>query len=427
MPDAICLDVHNNLYVGEKYGYRVRKVEAATGIVRTLVGNGVPGYGEEGLPGNQTHCNSVEAGIWADPDGTVFWSDCSGRLRRCDGRTGIVTTVLGGASVHDGKAATSAYLCGPAGLAIGPDGQIYIADVWNQRIRAVDPNTGVIRTVAGNGARAYGGDNGPATGAYLGNPHDVAVDSQGRLLIADTRNGRIRRVEHDGVIRVVAGTTLPWDAGEGRWDKGDHGPALGASFSYIEAVAVGPYDDIYIGDAVGRIRKIDAQTGLITTVAGQGISGYAGDGGPATQARIGAPAAIRFDRQGNLYFADRAFHVIRRVGADGLITTVAGCGQTGFSPDGARAQGARLDMPGGLAIAKDNVIYFSDSRNNRVRRVTPDGRLETVAGNGVAGDGGDNGPATSAHLNEPRGLCFWGDGILLISDHYNNRIRAIRV
>jgi serine/threonine-protein kinase len=247
------------------------------------------------------------------------------------------------------------------------------------------------------------------------------------VLIADTRNGRIRRVERDGVIRVVAGTTLPWDAGEGRWDKGDYGPALSASFSYIEAVTVGPHDDIYIGDAVGRVRKIDAQTGIITTVAGLGISGYTGDGGPAIQARIGAPAAIRFDRQGNLYVADRAFHVIRRVGVDGVITTVAGCGQVGFSPDGTPAQAARLDMPSGLAVAPDGAIYFSDSRNNRVRRITPDGRLETVAGDGVAGDDGDGGPATHAHLNEPRGLCFWGDGIVLISDHYNNRIRAIRV
>jgi serine/threonine-protein kinase len=280
--------------------------------------------------------------------------------------------------------------------------------------------------VTGNGARAYGGDNGPATEAYLGNPHDVAVDSQGRVLIADTRNGRIRRVERDGVIRVVAGTTLPWDAGEGRWDKGDHGPALSASLSYIEAVTVGPHDDIFIGDAVGRIRRIDAQTGVITTVAGVGISGYTGDGGPAAQACIGAPAAIRFDEQGNLYFADRAFHVIRRVGVEGVITTVAGCGQVGFSPDGTPAQQARLDMPSGLVIAKDGVIYFSDSRNNRVRRIMPDGRLETVAGNGVAGDGGDGGPATSAHLNEPRGLCWWGDGFLLISDHYNNRVRAIK-
>ena len=160
MPDAICLDVHDNLYVGEKYGFRVRKVERETGIVRTLVGTGEPGFGEEGLPGEITRCNSVEAGIYAEPDGTVFWGDCSGRLRRCDGPTGIVTTVLGGTSVHDGEIATAGFLNGPGGLSVGPDGRIFIADVWNQRIRSIDPGTGVIRTIAGSGARAYGGDGG---------------------------------------------------------------------------------------------------------------------------------------------------------------------------------------------------------------------------------------------------------------------------
>ncbi len=155
MPDALCLDIFDNLYVGEKYGFRVRKVEAETGIVQTLVGNGVPGFGEEGLPGRETGCNSVESGIWADADGTVFWGDCSGRLRRYDGGTGIVTTALGGTGVHDGQLATAGFLCGPGGLAVGPDGTIYIADVWSQRIRAIDPHSGLIQTVAGNGARLW--------------------------------------------------------------------------------------------------------------------------------------------------------------------------------------------------------------------------------------------------------------------------------
>lgn len=428
MPDALCLDSHGNLYVGEKYGYRIRRVSAATGIASTLVGNGVPGFGEEGLPGSQTHVNSVESGIWADPDGTVFWTDCSGRLRRYDGATGIVTTVLGGTSVHDGEVATAGFLNGPGGLAVGLDGTIFIADVWNQRIRAIDPQTGIIGTVAGNGARAYGGDNGPATAAYLGNPYDVAVDGQGRILIADTRNGRIRRVEMDGSLRTLAGTTLPWDAGEGRWDKGDNGPANSASFGGIEAVAVDRQDNIYVGDVTfGRIRKIDAQSGVITTIAGVGTSGYSGDGGPATRARIGAPTAICFDRAGDLYFADRSSHAVRRIDGEGIITTVVGCGQAGFAPDGEVATAARIDTPYGLTVAPNDTLYFADSRNNRVRLVNRDGRLETIAGGEVAGDGGDGELATLAMLNEPHGLAWWGEDLLLISDHYNNRIKAVRV
>lgn len=420
MPDAICLDLHDNLYVGEKYGFRVRKVEAASGIVRTLVGNGVPGFGEEGRPGEQTSCNSCEAGIWADPDGTVLWGDCSGRLRRYDGLTGIVTTALGGTGVHDGAPADQAFLCGPGGLAVGRDGTLYIADVWSQRVRAIDPHTGQIRTLAGNGARAYGGDGGPATAAYLGNPHDVAVDAHGRVIIADTRHGHVRRVDEDGRIHAIAGTTL-------QWDKGDGGPALGACLVHVEAVAHGPRGDIYLGDAVGRIRRIDAQSGLISTVVGIGLPGYSGDGGPASQARIGTPTAIRFDAQGRLYFTDKAYHVVRVVGLDGGIHTLAGCGSPGYAPDGTPATQAQIDTPYGLALGPDGTVYFADSRNNRVRRIAPDGTLATVAGGALAGDAGEGGLATQARLNEPHGLCFYGPDILLISDHFNNKVKAVKL
>jgi sugar lactone lactonase YvrE len=421
MPDAICLDIFDNLYVGEKYGFRVRKVEARGGIVRTLVGNGVPGFGEEGLPGWETTCNSVEAGIWADADGTVFWGDCSGRTRRYDGHTGIVTTVLGGTGVGDGGPAVASFLCGPGGLSVGPNGTIYVADVWSQRVRAIDPRTGEIRTVAGNGARAYGGDGGPATAAYLGNPHDVAADAAGGVVIADTRHGHVRRLDADGSIRAIAGTTL-------QWDKGDGGPALGACLVHVEAVAIGRGGDLYLGDAIGRIRRIDARSGIISTVAGCGLAGYSGDGGPAMQARIGTPTAIRFDARGNLFFADRAYHVVRRVDAhSGTITTVAGSGEPGFSPDGTPARQARLDLPYGLAIGPDGTVYFSDARNNRVRRIARDGTLQTVAGGAHAGDAGDGGPAKAARLNEPHGLCFYGDDLLLISDHYNNKVRAVKL
>ena len=440
-PDAICLDVHDNLYVGEKYGFRVRKVDAATGVVTTLVGTGVPGFGEDGLPGPQTRCNSCEAGVWADPDGTVLWSDCSGRLRRYDGETGIVTTVLGGTGVHDGAVATEGFLSGPGGLSVGPDGHIYIADVWSQLIRAIDPSTGVIRTVAGNGARAYGGDNGPATEAYLGNPHDVSVDSLGRVVIADTRHGHVRRIDLDGVIRNVAGAAF-------QWDKGDGGPAVGANLMHVRAMAHGPNDDIYIGDAgAGRIRKVDADSGIITTVAGVGAGGgYSwdggpsaraqtgvanaddrGDGGPAVRARVGAPTAIRFDGAGNLYFSDSAHHVVRKIGPNGTITTVVGTGEEGFSPDGTPAMESRLSRPWGLEVSTDGMIFVSDTGNNRVRRIGRDGIVTTVAGSETAGDAGDGGPAVEASLNEPRGLRLYGKDILLIADNYNNRIKAVKL
>ena len=420
MPDAICLDVDDNLFVGEKYGYRVRRVDAASGIVTTLVGTGVPGWGEEGRHGSETSCNSVEAGIWADPDGTVLWCDCSGRVRRYDGETGIVTTVLGGTSVHDGEPAERGFLSAPTGICVGPDGHIYFADFFNQRIRAID-KSGVIRTVAGNGARAYGGDGGPGPEAYLSNPHGVSVDSRGRVVVADTRHGYVRRVDEDGIIHTIAGTGF-------QWDKGDGGPASSASMLAVNTVAHGPNDDIYLADGtIGRVRRIDARTNIITTVAGIGEIGYSGDCGLATQARVGAVNAICFDAQGNLYLADSSNHAVRMVTTDGIITTIAGTGEAGFAPDGTPATEAPLGFPNGVAVSADGVVYICDTKNNRVRRIAADTTLETVAGCSAQGDSGDGGPATQACLNEPYGICLYGDDVLLITDYFNNRIRAVKL
>ena len=418
-PDAIFIDAHDNLYVNENRGFRIRKVDAETGFVETLVGTGVPGVGDEGLPGPETKISGCESGIWADPDGTMIFSDSAGRLRRYDGETRVVTTIVGGTSVHDGRPATKAFLSSPDGISLGPDGHIYFADSHHQLIRAIDPVTGVVRTVAGSGGRSYGGDNGPATEAYLYNPADVSVDDGGRVVIADSINGYVRRVDEDGVIRVLAGTGLGSDTGDG-------GVALSASLVGPRSVAHGPNGDIYIGDGAGRIRKVDAASGVITTVAGTGISGYTGDGDPATEARIGSPVAISIDHDGTIYFADAPQHVVRRVDAKGNIATIAGTGEQGYSPDGTPAVQVALDRPGGIALADDGTVYFSDSNNNRVRKITRDGTLETVAGGDKAGDAGDGGLATEASLNKPGGLCLYGD-VLLISDSINNRIKAVRV
>ena len=420
-PDSIHIDQYDNVYVGEARGNRLRKIDGRTGIVTTIAGTGIPGWGEDGVPATDTMANAIEVGIWADPDGTVFYSDSSGQLRSIDPNTGIVTTVAGGASIHDGGPATEAFVSNPRGLAVGPDGAVYIADMQSDRVRRVDAETSVITTVAGSGGRGYGGNGGPATEAYFLNPYDVAVDQDGRLLIADTLNGQVRRVEQDGVIHALAGV------GVGGSDRGDGGPALAASFTTAHSVACGPDGRIYIGDMSGRLRVVDPRTGTIETFAGTGQAGYSGDGGPATGARIGGPSSIAFDRDGNLYFADLTQHVVRKVDAAGTITTVAGTGEPGYSPDGTPALEAKLFKPLGVAVTPEGTVYFSDSRNNRVRTIGADGTLQTVAGGDLAGDAGDGGPATRAKLNEPHGLALYGDDVLLISDHYNNRIRAVKL
>jgi len=419
-PDAIRIDIHDNIYVSEAHGYRLRKIDSQTRLVTTLVGTGLPGYGADGLPGHETTCSALESGIWADPDGTVFFSECTGRLRRYDGQTGVVTTVLGGSDIRDGSPASEAFLGCPNGISIGVNGHIYFADMLADRVRVIDPSTGVISTVAGSGGRSYGGDNGPALDAHFMWPGDVSVDSRERIVIADTLNGRVRRVDEKGIVQSIAGT------GQG-FDSGDEGPAISASFVSVLSVAHGADDDIYVGDSVGRIRKINSHTGIISTVAGTGVHGYAGDGGLAVQARIGAPSAICFDRQGNLYFCDRDYHVVRKVDGDGVISTLAGSGESGFSPDGTIALESQLNKPYGLAVTADGTVYVSDSLNNRVRRFTLNGLLETVAGCANAGDSGNEGPAIKASLNEPHGLCLYDSDVLLIADHFSNCIKAVKL
>ena len=419
MPDAIFIDARDNLYVAEKYGFRVRRVNASTGLVRTVAGTGIPGFGEDGDLGPRSRINSCESGLWADPDGTTFWGDCSGRLRKVDGRTGIVSTVLGGVSVKDGGLATNAFITGPNGITAGSDGTLYFADLWGQRIRAIDLETWRISTVAGNGVRFYGGDGGVAVDAYLGNPHDVARGPEGEIYIADTRYNRIRRVDPSGPISTYAGTGMSYDSGDG-------GPSVSAAVTAPLSVAVSRRGEVYLGDSVGRIRRVDPATGVITTVAGTGRPGFGGDGGPAHEASISGPSALTVDREGNLYFADTGNHAVRCVDVNGRMRTVIGTGRRGRAYDGARADQAPLDSPRGVAVDREGNLYVSDTGNHRVLVSTRERGVRVLAGTGEGGESGDGGPASRCRFNHPTGLALV-EGCLLVSDHYNNRIRAIKL
>lgn len=420
-PDSIHIDKEDNIYVGEAGGNRLRKIDNKTGIVSTIAGTGIPGWGKEEEVATETMTNAIEAGIWTDTDGTVLYSDSSGRIRRIDPDTNLATTVVGGTSIHDGNIATNSFVSNPRGLAVGRDGSVYIADMQSDRIRRVDPNTLKIETVAGSGGRGYGGNGGPATEAYFLNPYDVDIDIEGRLVIADTLNAQIRIVEHNGTIASVAGT------GTERADRGDGGLAISASFVTTHAVACGPDGRIYVGDSAGRIRVVDPSTGIISTFAGIGISGYSGDGGYALEAQIGCPSSISLDPNGNVYFTDLTHHVVRKIDQDGIITTLAGTSSPGFSEDGKYAVKANLRNPMGITVSCDGQVYFSDSRNNCVRTIDTDGKLLTVAGNAKAGDEGNGESSTESCLNNPTGLALYGKNILLISDHYNNRIKAVKI
>ncbi|MFI9011566.1 RICIN domain-containing protein [Actinosynnema sp. NPDC053489] len=283
---------------------------------------------------------------------------------------------------------------------------------------AVVTTTPTITTVAGTGVTGYGGDGGPATAALLSRPLQVALDGTGNLYVVELGNNRVRKVAPDGTITTVAGT------GAGGF-SGDGGPATSAQLWAPRGVAVDGAGNLYVADAANsRVRKV-APDGTITTVAGNGTRGFTGDGGPATAAQLSFPCWLALDGAGNLHVADSGNGRVRRVSPDGRITTVAGDGTRGFGGDGGPATSARLSSAHALAVDGAGNLYLADAGNDRVRRVSPDGRITTVAGDGTHGFAGDGGPATSARLARPHGLAVDRAGDLYIADTANDRVRKV--
>jgi sugar lactone lactonase YvrE len=276
---------------------------------------------------------------------------------------------------------------------------------------------GILTTVAGNGTAGYNGDDIAADCAELNCPFGVAVDSAGNLYIADERNQRIRKVDASGIITTVAGNGT---AGY----NGDNIAATRAELNYPAGVAVDSAGNLYIADERNqRIRKVDAN-GTITTVAGNGTAGYNGDNVGATSAELNYPAGVAVDSAGKLYIADFANRRIRKVDASGTITTVAGNGTAGYNGDDIAATRAEVD-PAAVAVDSEGNLYIGDYRNQRIRKVDASGTITTVAGNGTAGYNGDNIAATNAELNYPTGLVVGSAGDFYIADYNNQRVRKV--
>jgi uncharacterized protein (TIGR03437 family) len=357
--------------------------------------------------------------VAVDVAGAVYIADSvNQRIRKVAG--GIIYPVAGNgtrALAGDGGPASSASFNQPQGVAIDAYGNVYMGDTFNNRVRRVAPG-GTVSTVAGNGFYKFSGDGGAAIGASLNGPQGLAADSAGRFYLADLRNHRVRRVNAAGVIATVAGNGTAGFAGDG-------GPATAAALNSPAAVALDAIGNIYVADTSNnRVRKIDAN-GTITTLAGAGVAGYSGDGGPANIATLNRPAGVAADTAGNVYISDTGNHAIRKVSAAGVISTLAGNGVPGSSGDGGPAAVALLNSPGGLAVDSAGNLYVADTANHRVRRITSGGTISTVAGNGTAGNSGDGGAATAASLNTPGAVALDSNGALLIADTFNHRVRRV--
>jgi RHS repeat-associated protein len=350
-----------------------------------------------------------------DPESGVLYFGAGGR-RSIAARSFNVIRIAAGSSSGgfsgDGGPATAARLQTPYGVAFGADGSLYIADQGNRRIRRVGPD-GMITSFAGNGTTGSGGDGGQAAAAQFRTPQGVAIGPDGSVYIADIGDNRIRRVAPNGIITTVAGTGQEGVSNDGI-------PATMAALFRPNSVAVGPDGSIYISEhgdfGPDRIRRVGPD-GIITTFAGTVGPGFGGDGGQATAAHVNNPTGLAVAPDGSLYFADSANRRVRRIDPSGLISTIAGNGQNGIGGDGGPATTAQLDWPATVTVGLGS-IYIGDSNEHLVRRVSSDGIITTFAGRGfdnLTGPIGDAGPATSALVTNPNGLAFAPDGSVYVA------------
>jgi len=360
-------------------------------------------------------------GIAIDPDGNIYISHRSKNRIRKINKNGIITTIVGNGKAGfsgDGGPALEATLNFPAGLTFDK-GNLYIADRNNHRIRKVD-SAGIITTVAGNGIGDYSGDNGPAINASLNLPSDVAYDQEGNLFISDRSNHSIRKVNPQGTITTFAGMGIPWF-------RGDNGPANLAFLQFPFGITLDKHGNLFIADrGNNRIRKVDRQ-GIITTVAGDGLFASRGDHGLAILANLAYPTDVAVDDSGNIYIADRNNSRIRKVNTKGVITTLIGTGITHFNGDQGLASQTNLHLPFALEVDPGNKsLVVVDRSHFRVRRMFFDsGRIETIAGNGNFLLKGDQGQALGATLNGPRGIVIDDQGNIIFADQLHNKLRKI--
>jgi sugar lactone lactonase YvrE len=424
-PSQVAVTSDGTILIADSQQYRIRSVHPLTQIITTVAGNGTAGVTGDGGPAT-TATIFYPWGVAASGSSTFYVSattdvlakSLNNRIRKVS--NGIISAFAGG-GLGDGGAAYDA-LIDPRGAAATSSSaglpQLYFADGVNNIVRWVDGETGTIHNIAGTSVKGYDGDGGDALEAKLNSPLDVAVDSIGNVYIADTSNHSVRMVSTKGIITTIAGNGS-------RGSGGDGGPASNAQLASPSGIAVDSAGRLFIADSNNyRVRMV--ADGIITTVAGiNGQPGSSGDGGAATAAKLKYPFDVAVSG-GNLYISDLNDHKIRRVDKNGIISTYAGGGISGFAGDGGPATAAKLSYPTTLSIDDGGRLFIGDTRNYRIRMINASGVITTAAGNGMNGYSGDGGSATAASFSEPSGVAIDPSGqLLFISSKDDKRVRIV--
>ncbi len=434
-PMGLAIDSEGNIYVAEMMGHSIRKLTpngSGEYIISTYAGTGSEGWAGDGGPASEAKLKKPQD-LAMNKDKTVLYIGGNNVVRKVDLETDIIDAVAGDEYVWDrvtniGGDAIDANIGWTQGVAVDNDGNIYLALRQANCIGIIDGENGKLNIWgqtrdlddATAGIRGFYGDGDNVDNAKFDAPWGIDVDPQGNIYVADIYHGRIRRIDKESkIIDTHAGGY-----------SGDGLPVSDALFrpNYITIDNDG---NIYFTEDLNHtVRKVDAQTGIISTIAGNGGRGYSGNNGPATEAELYEPQGLAIDASGNVYVADKKNHSVRKIEkATGKIKNFAGTGTAPFGDedikDGGAATNALLNEPVGLAFDADGNLYIADSKNHRVRKVGTDGNISTVAGTGEAGLDGDNGPATEAQLNEPVSVGFDADGFLYIVEAQNHAVRMV--
>jgi len=485
-PFGIALDKKRNLYIADRNNNRIRKV-SSDGIITTVAGDGGFFFMGDNGPAYRASV-AAPTGVAVDKKGNLYIADRNNNRIRLVDRLGMIRTVVGtGQQDYNGDSEvareTNLYL--PFGLTIDSNNNLLVIDRSHYRIRHINPKSGKVETVAGNGLKLFAGDGGPATGATLSFPHGMVVDKDDNLIFSDKGHYRVRKISSEGIISTIGGNGH-------RGNVGNNIPALEANVYNITTLVQNPAGDTFMlspSGFVSLIRRLDAQgfihdymetankkyleaisrskhkglvqtgavatitqfsdivfdpkgnlfisdrmnhqirtidtKGNISTVAGTGDSDYYGDGGLALDAAFRDPNALASDRDGNIYIAESANNMIRKIDTKGIVTTFAGNGEHSDSGDGGPALEAGIRSMDDIAFSPEGELHILGTNTHKVRKINKDGEITTVAGKGYSGFFGDGGPATKAMLKNPAAISFDSKGNLYISDMGNNRIRKV--